>query len=154
MRHAHLAVILLPALVVSAAVLMPSTAPGFGVTMVTAAQDASAVEAALGIDRPTRRLIQEGLANEGFDPGAPDGLFGPRTRAAIRAWQAARDEPQTGYLDGDQVAALLAAADPRSVTASPVPPRAPVADIPVPTEASDAGLQTPAPASRPGRTSP
>ena len=154
MRHAHLAVILLPALVVSAAVLMPSTAPGFGVTMVTAAQDASAVEAALGIDRPTRRLIQEGLANEGFDPGAPDGLFGPRTRAAIRAWQAVRDEPQTGYLDGDQVAALLAAADPRSVTASPVPPRAPVADIPVPTEASDAGLQTPAPASRPGELPP
>jgi lipid-binding SYLF domain-containing protein/peptidoglycan hydrolase-like protein with peptidoglycan-binding domain len=154
MRHAHLAVILLPALVVSAAVLMPSTAPGFGATMVTAAQDASAVEAALGIDRPTRRLIQEGLANEGFDPGAQDGLFGPRTRAAIRAWQAARDEPQTGYLDGDQVAALLAAADPRSVTASPVPPRAPVADIPVPTEASDAGLQTPAPASRPGELPP
>ena len=146
MRHAPLAVILLPALVVSAAVLMPSTAPVFGVTMVTAAQDASAVEAALGIDRPTRRLIQEGLANEGFDPGAPDGLFGPRTRAAIRAWQAARDEPQTGYLDGDQVAALLAAAVPRPVTASPAPhdpapAPAPVADIPVPAEASDAGLQ-------------
>ena len=143
MRHTHLAVILLPALVVSAAVLMPSTAPVFGVTMVTAAQDASAVEAALGIDRPTRRLIQEGLANEGFDPGAPDGLFGPRTRAAIRAWQAARDEPQTGYLDGDQVAALLAAAVPH-----------PVADIPEPTEASDAGLQPPAPASRPGELPP
>ena len=161
MRHAPLAVILLPALVVSAAVLMPSTAPGFGATMVTAAQDASAVEAALGIDRPTRRVIQEGLANEGFDPGAPDGLFGPRTRAAIRAWQAARDEPRTGYLDGDQVAALLAAAVPRPVTASPAPrdpapAPAPVADIPVPAEASDAGLpsETPAPASRPGELPP
>ena len=38
---------------------------------------------ALGLDRPTRRLIQQELRNEGFNPGAPDGLFGPRTRAAF-----------------------------------------------------------------------
>ena len=44
----------------------------------TAAQDAEAIEAELGLDRPTRPLIQRGLAAEGFDPGAPDGLFGPR----------------------------------------------------------------------------
>ena len=67
-----------------------------------------------------RRLIQQELRNEGFDPAAPDGLFGPRTRAAIRAWQAARDERRTVYLDGEQVAALLAAV-PRPVTASPEP---------------------------------
>ena len=29
------------------------------------------------LDRSTRRLIQQGLRNEGFDPGTPDGLFGP-----------------------------------------------------------------------------
>ena len=45
----------------------------------------AAVEASLGLDRPERRLIQQGLRNEGFDPGAPDGLFGPRTRAAGNA---------------------------------------------------------------------
>ncbi len=47
------------------------------------------VEATLGLDRPPRRLIHQALAAEGFDRGVPDGLFGPRTRAAIRAWQAA-----------------------------------------------------------------
>ena len=170
MHHAHLAVIL----VVSAAVLIPSTTPVFGVTVVTVAQDPAAVEAALGLDRPTRRLIQQGLRSEGFDPGAPDGLFGPRTRAAIRAWQAARDEPQTGYLDGDQVAALRAAAVPRPVTASPepldpAPASAPAADAPAPVAAPDAGLSTtttdaqssetfdtaaPARASRPGELPP
>ena len=126
---------------------MPSAAPVFGVTVVSAAQDAAAVEAALRLDRPTRRLIQQGLRNEGFDPGTPDGLFGPRTRSAIRAWQAARDEPQTGYLDGDQVAVLRAAAIPPPGTAAPEPENptsasAPVADAPPPVEAPDAGLPT------------
>ena len=45
-----------------------------------AAQSAAEAETALELDRPSRRLIQQGLRNEGFDPGAPDGLFGPRTR--------------------------------------------------------------------------
>ena len=141
MRHAHFAAVVLLALVVATAVLMPSTAPVFGVSAVTAAQDAAAVEAALGLDRPTRRLIQQGLGNEGFDPGAPDGLFGPRTRAAIRAWQAAGGEPQSGYLDGDQVAALRAAAVVHPVTASPEPgDPAPVADTPASLDVSDAEL--------------
>ena len=71
-----------------------------------AGQDAQAVEAGLGLDRPTRRLIQRGLTNEGFDPGALDGLFGPRTRAAIRRWQDARPRPPTGYLDSEQARRL------------------------------------------------
>ena len=35
-----------------------------------------------------------------------DGLFGPRTRAAIRSWQSARGARSTGYLDGSQVETL------------------------------------------------
>ena len=59
MRHARLAVILLLAFVLSIApVLVPPRAPGFGAAVATAAQDPSAVEAALGLGRPTRRLIQ------------------------------------------------------------------------------------------------
>ena len=51
MRHERLAVILLLAVVLSTApVLMPPRAPGFGATVATAAQDPSAVEAALGLD--------------------------------------------------------------------------------------------------------
>ena len=74
-------------------------APAFRETLATVAQDPPAVEVALGLDRPTRRLIQQGLRSEGFDPGAPDGLFGPRTRTAIRAWQASREHAETPYLD-------------------------------------------------------
>ena len=107
-RGGGFASFLLLTLVVSAAVLIPSTVPEFGMTVVTAAQDAAAVEAALGLDRPRRRLIQERLRNKGFDPGAPDGMFGPRTRDAIRRWQEAQDAPATGYLDGEQAELLSA----------------------------------------------
>ena len=42
------------------------------------------VEAELGLDRTGRREIQQGLEASGFDPGGADGLFGPRTRSALR----------------------------------------------------------------------
>ena len=61
------------------AVGTPPHAPASWAAVTAAAQDVSAAEAALGLDRPTRRLIQQGLRNEGFDPGMPDGLLGPRT---------------------------------------------------------------------------
>jgi len=68
---------------------------------------------ALGLDRPTRRLIQQWLRNQDFDPGAPDGLFGPRTRAAVRRWQEAQGRSPTGYLDRVQAELLRAADAPR-----------------------------------------
>ena len=63
-------------------------------------------EDGLGLGRSARREIQEGLQAAGFDPGGADGMFGPRTRAAIRSWQTARGARATGYLDGASVAAL------------------------------------------------
>ena len=69
-------------------------------------------EAALALDRPTRRLIQQALRNEGFDPGTPDGLFGPRTRAAIRDWQQSRRASPTGYLNRTEAELLRTAAAP------------------------------------------
>ena len=42
----------------------------------------------------------------GFDPGGADGLFGPRTRAAIRRWQSSRGARSTGYLDSALAEAL------------------------------------------------
>lgn len=42
------------------------------------------------------RTIQQGLAAEDFDPGPADGIMGPRTRAAIRAYQRARGLDVTG----------------------------------------------------------
>ena len=47
----------------------------------------SVPEAALGLTRADRRLIQSSLAAEGFDPGPADGMFGRRTRAAIGQWR-------------------------------------------------------------------
>ena len=101
------------AVVVSVPVAVAATSrPGVSQDTVAtaAAQDPAAVEASLGLDRPARRLIQQGLRNEGFEPGTPDGLFGPRTRAAIRRWQEARVTPSTGYLDNTAAQLLRAAA--------------------------------------------
>ena len=81
-----------------------------------------AVEAGLGLDRASRRLIQQGLATAGFSAGAADGVFGPATRAAIRGWQTSRGARATGYLDAAGAAALGApvpAAALSSVAASP-----------------------------------
>ena len=107
--------------------LTPPRSPAVTTTVV-AAQDPAAVEASLDLDRPTRRLIQQGLRNEGFDPGEPDGLFGPRTRAAIRRWQEARGVPPTGHLAGTEAALLRGAgaqspirSDTDATTAAPHP---------------------------------
>ena len=67
------------------------------------------VEEGLGLDRSSRRQIQLGLQAGGFDPGGADGLFGPRTRAAIRGWQTSRGSRATGYLNGAAAEALRSA---------------------------------------------
>ena len=76
------------------------------------------VEEALGLDWAARRRIQVGLRSAGFDPGVPDGLFGSRTRAAIRSWQSARGARTTGYLDSSAVDALRSAGGSSALTAA------------------------------------
>ena len=95
-------------LAVAGVAATPAVAAGKSLAA-AAPQDASAVEASLALDRATRRLIQQGLRNQGFDPGTPDGLFGPRTRAAIREWQQSRGGSPTGYLNSADVKLLRAA---------------------------------------------
>ena len=95
------------------------------------------VEEGLGLDRAARRQVQEGLQAAGFDPGGADGMFGPRTRSAIRSWQTSRGARATGYLDGASVASLrpsvagqptFRAREPAGVaSASSAPPAAPAA---------------------------
>ena len=70
------------------------------------ALEPKATEAELGLQRDHRRLIQSGLALLGFDPGPADGVFGQRTRAAIREWQASSGKAATGYLDEDAAKTL------------------------------------------------
>jgi peptidoglycan hydrolase-like protein with peptidoglycan-binding domain len=41
----------------------------------------------VGADGPEVRALQEALAALGFDPGTPDGVFGPATRSAVMDFQ-------------------------------------------------------------------
>ena len=84
-----------------------------------------AVEEGLELDRTARQQIQRGLQAAGFDSGGADGVFGPRTRAAIRGWQTSRGSRATGYLDAASVAVLRSAASgPAVVTVAPPAPPA------------------------------
>ncbi|RME16674.1 MAG: peptidoglycan-binding protein [Alphaproteobacteria bacterium] len=75
-----------------------------------AASGPEAAEAALGLDRETRRLIQRNLSILGYDPRGIDGIFGPGSRAAIAAWQRDHGYPATGYFTAGQLRALNDAA--------------------------------------------
>ena len=66
------------------------------------------VEASLGLERRERRWVQQGLASLGFEPGPADGLFGNRTRAAIRRYQGEKGFDETGHLTPQQSQALAA----------------------------------------------
>jgi len=48
------------------------------------------------------------LISLGFDPGPVNGLFGPRTREAIRGYQRQKGFAQTGYLTDEETEALVA----------------------------------------------
>ncbi|MYH31927.1 MAG: protein kinase, partial [Acidobacteria bacterium] len=96
-------------------------------------------EARLGLDWSARRVIQRGLRADGFDPGSVDGLFGPATRASLRAWQISRGQAATGYLNGQQVAELRDSArrqPPRTAAATfatrPTVPASPEGSTPNP----------------------
>ena len=85
-----------------AALQQPSTPPELpGLTP-------ESVEAGLELSRADRRLVQLGLAAQGFDPGPADGLIGRGTRGAIGRWQTSRGEASTGYLDAEAAKLLLA----------------------------------------------
>ena len=76
-------------------------------------REARLAEEALDMSLDLRRGIQRDLTLTGFDTYGIDGLFGPRTRAAISAWQRSIGAPETGYLTGNQVTRLLEAGDAR-----------------------------------------
>ena len=50
--------------------------------------------------------IQTLLAEQGYDPGPADGVEGPKTRDAVRAFQARAGLVGTGLIDRSLVAAL------------------------------------------------
>jgi len=58
------------------------------------------------LSRDERVALQEALAAAGFDPGAPDGILGRRTRSATRAYQKAHGLVADGYPSAELLAAM------------------------------------------------
>jgi peptidoglycan hydrolase-like protein with peptidoglycan-binding domain len=52
------------------------------------------------------KAIQEALKNKGFDPGAADGVVGPRTGQALREFQKSQNLQVTGRIDDKTASAL------------------------------------------------
>ena len=77
-------------------------------------REAEATENALQLTRRMRIDIQRSLSTLGYDPRGVDGIFGRGTRAAIAAWQKANSFDETGYLTGNQIGILRAAATRRA----------------------------------------
>lgn len=72
--RAWIALVVLPTLCVPALTAQSVSSPS---------PSAEEAESSLGLERTKHKRIQIGLRASGFDPGSPDGLFGPRTRNAI-----------------------------------------------------------------------
>ena len=73
------------------------------------------VEASLQLDREKRKRIQIGLRTLGFNPGSPDGKFGPNTRSAIQVWQRTNGHAATRYLTRKQAETILSVVPPTAI---------------------------------------
>ena len=69
--------------------------------------DGSVNISALANDRFLVRRIQRSLADQGFNPGPLDGILGPRTYAAFRAWRTSQGRVWPEPLMRDQLCILL-----------------------------------------------
>lgn len=58
------------------------------------------------LNKAQRAEVQTLLARAGYDVGSPDGVIGPRTRAAVMAWQAKVGLPSDGHVSGRLLDAL------------------------------------------------
>ncbi len=63
-------------------------------------------ESNLGLSRNDRVMVQRRLNALGYATGGTDGVFGSRSRSAIRGWQQQNGLAVTGYLTGNQLALL------------------------------------------------
>jgi hypothetical protein len=76
---------------------------------------------------PQLQQAQQVLSRLGYDPGAADGVYGPRTRQALEAFQQAQQLPVTGVLDTptlhalDSATSAAPAADPPDLPTSRSP---------------------------------
>ncbi len=89
-----------PVTVPAPAASAPAPAP------VPQAAPGQAAETRLGLSRADRVTIQRRLNALGYSTGGADGIFGSRSRQAIRGWQQQNGYAVTGYLTGDQIALM------------------------------------------------
>jgi serine/threonine protein kinase/peptidoglycan hydrolase-like protein with peptidoglycan-binding domain len=73
---------------------------------------AEGTESGLRLATSDRQQAQVALTAMGFSTNGADGVFGPRTRTMIAAWQKARNQAPTGFFTGAQLQALLKEAAP------------------------------------------
>ncbi len=73
---------------------------------------AETAETALRLSQLERQRLQVALTSLGFDTQGADGVFGPRSREMVLAWQKARNQQATGFLTAAQQQALLSEAAP------------------------------------------
>ena len=64
--------------------------------------EAETSERGLRLEQADRQRLQVALTSLGFDTRGTDGIFGPRSREMIAAWQKVRKEPPTGFLTSAQ----------------------------------------------------
>lgn len=79
-------------------------------------------KAGVYVDKATVLSVQRALKEAGYDPGPLDGVFGPKTSAAISALQSAHGITPTGQVDYSVVMAL------KEYGVSPLAPPVAVAD--------------------------
>lgn len=67
----------------------------------TSGQSSAPVAAgkAMAADDKDVKTAQEALKAKGYDPGPIDGILGPRTSSALRAFQKSEGLSETGHLD-------------------------------------------------------
>lgn len=90
-----------------------------------------------GLDTNLVALVQDGLNQRGYDVGTVDGVMGPRTRAAIAAFESASGLPETGEpgpallarLSLDRIPGIAAPPARTPATAIKTPPTRPVATL-------------------------
>lgn len=56
------------------------------------------------------RTVQEALVEKGFDPGPIDGMWGPKTKAAVVQFQESAGLTPNGQIDGPTKSGLLSSA--------------------------------------------
>ena len=86
----------------------PASSPPAASVAAPAVPSPEDVESSLGLGRGARRMVQAGLSSLGYEPGPADGLFGARTREAIRRYQGEKRFEATGYLRAEESEALVA----------------------------------------------